>query len=487
VLGWPVAGVATGVVGEVAAGEHGEVAAGEHGEVAAFVAAGRAALGACERADEWGAGARAVALVELGRVESLAARMRAAILTAERQAGTWSLRGDRDLAGFVGRVSHQGRGAGIAQVQQAEALSAMPTVADALVDGPVTAAHVAQIAKATTASAVLAAELATPEGQGQVVALARRLDGAEFGKALRQLSASLDPATRQREHDEQWAGRYLNLSHTPGGTLIKGSLDSVAGYQLAKALDALCPRPAKGDDRDRGQRQADALGTMARRILTDKKAIPDAVAPVQAIVTLSEATWVALRGTRAGAADVGPMAAPGSAVDVLDRLRGAPPVVDEDGRAWPASEIGRALCDCALTRVVLNAAGQPLDLGRGERLFTRNQWLALYASGRTTCGTDGCTMPFRFTELHHMRWWEGHDGRTDMANMAPECTFHHQEIHRLGLTVTRRPDGSYEHRHPDGRLYGGALPGDEPPGPSPIPGEQPALWTGSAPPPSSTG
>ncbi len=464
-------------------------------EVAAFVTAGRAALRACGPAEEWDAGARAAVLAELGRVEALAARMRSVIVSAEQRAGTWSLRGDRDLAGFVGRVSHEGRAAGIAHVQQAATLSVMPTVADALVDGPVTAAHVAQIARAATASPALAAELVTPEGQGRVVALAARLDGSEFGKALRQLSAALDPATRQREHDEQWARRYLNLCHTPGGTLVRGLLDSVAGHELAKALDALCPRPAKDDDRDRGQRNADALCTMARRIVTDTKTTPDAVAPVQVVLTFSEPTWAALRATgpdatpRSAAAAPVPATGPatatapvvvpaaGSALDLVERLRGVAPVLDEDGRAWPAGEIGRALCDCALTRVVLDAAGQALDLGRGERLFTQNQWLALYASGVRTCAVDGCTMPLRFTELHHMRWWHGHGGRTDIANLAPECLFHHQQIHQLGLTVSRRPDGSYEHRHPDGRLYGGALGGDEWPERAAAPDERPVPAT----------
>ena len=153
----------------------------------------------------------------------------------------------------------------------------------------------------------------------------------------------------------------------------------------------------------------------------------------------------------------------GSALDVLDRLRGVDPVLDESGCPWPASEIARALCDCTLTRAVVGAADQPLNLGRDERLFKRSHWLALYASGVRTCAVDGCGMPIAFTELHHMRWWEGQNGRTDLANCAAECTFHHHEIHRLGITVTRRPDGTYEHRLPDGRLYGGALPGDDSP------------------------
>jgi hypothetical protein len=65
-------------------------------------------------------------------------------------------------------------------------------------------------------------------------------------------------------------------------------------------------------------------------------------------------------------------------------------------------------------------------------------------------------MPLRRTELHHMTWWYEEFGPTDQSNCAPECSFHHHEVHRLGLRVTRREDGSYEHRHPDGRTYGGS-------------------------------
>ena len=212
-------------------------------EVTAWVATGRAVVAIAERADVWDAGVRRAVLGEFDRVERLVAAARSRVVTAEREAGTWSLRGDRDLAGFVGRESHQGRGAGMAAVGQAATLAAMPTVAEALMDGPVTTKHVAEITRAAANSPALAAELATPEGQASVVELASRLDGGQFGKALAQLGASLDPAQRQRSHDEQRANRSFTWTHTPSGTLVKGRLDSVAGHQLAKAIDALCPRP----------------------------------------------------------------------------------------------------------------------------------------------------------------------------------------------------------------------------------------------------
>lgn len=440
-------------------------------EFAALAAAARAALAVAGEAGRWSAGVRAQVLRTLDTAATVVTVSRARIVSAERDAGTWALAGDRDLAGFVGRLSRQGRGVGYAVVGQAATLEALPVVADAMVEGGVTPQHVTEITRATQASPKLAAELATAEGQARLVQLAGRLDGREFGTMLKQMSASIDPAARQRDHDAQRASRYLNLSHGTDGTHLKGLLDAVSGHKLQKVLDALNPRPAKDDERTGAQRRADALMAMVHRTATDKSTTPGAVAPVQALVTLSEETWAALRAERleAGslaASDVEAAATepardvPGSAADVVMRMRGVAPVVDETGRAWPASELARALCDCALTRAVLDATTRPVNLGHDERFFTKAQWLALYASGVRTCAVDGCTMPLRYSELHHIKWWRDHAGRTDLVNCAPECVFHHGEVHRLALTIARRPDGTYEHRYPDGRLYGGAPPGE---------------------------
>ncbi len=461
-------------------------------ECATADAAFRAVLDASGGADAWSASTRQAVLTWLARHRDLVAVVEGKVVTAERDAGTWALRGDRDLAGFVGRETRAGRGAGMAAVAQAGTLAAMPAVADALVDGPVTATHVAQITRATSQSPALAAQLATAEGQEHVVQLAGRLDGSDFGKALQQLGASLDPAMRQRTHDEQRANRFLNLTHTPSGTLLKGRLDTVAGHELSKALDALSPRPAIDDERTGEQRRADAISTMVRRVMGDKDTMPGAVAPVQAVLTLTQETFAALRavrdeararerenaGDRARGADNDPPTpeaaaamAPGSALDVIDRLRGMTPVTDESGQAWPASEIARALCDCALTRAVVGAKDADLNLGRESRAFRRQHWLALYAAGITGCSIAGCGMPLAYTELHHVAWWYQHHGRTDVANCLPYCSFHHHEIHRKDIVVNRLPDGRLEHRYPDGRLYGGTPPGapphpatDEPPG-----------------------
>lgn len=419
-------------------------------EFAALLAAAAAALHAADGAGTWGAGGRRQVLGLLEQVASTLVVAKGKVVTAERDEGTWALRGDRDLAGFLGRVSHQGRGAGFAAAGQASTLAAMPAVAGALVDGPVTPKHVDEITRAAQASPRLAAELATEDGQARLVEMARRLDGAAFGKRLKAMSAALDPATRQREHDEQRANRGLHITHTPSGTRISGQMDAVAGHKFAKVIDALCPRPTQDDPRTRPMRQVDALETMVDRIAADEKLTPDAVAPVQALITFSEETWAALRGEHGGGT-----AAKGSAADLVAALRGVDPVTDENGMAWPASEVARSLCDCVLTAAVLDAKGEVLNLGRARRLFTKAQWLALYAGGQTTCAVDGCSIPLRFTELHHLAWWDRDGGSTDLDNVCPECSYHHHEVHRLDIRVRRRPDGSYEHTWPDGRPYGG--------------------------------
>ena len=428
-------------------------------EVAVWVSAGRAALAAADHADEWDAGTRRALLGELDRVAAIAVSMRAKIVTAERRAGTWALRGDRDLAGFLGRESHQGRGAGFAVVGQAQTLAAMPAVAKALVDGPVTPRHLDELTRASVASPKLAEQLVTPQGQAQVLELARRFDGSDFGRQLKAMSASVDPATRQRQHDEQRANRFLNVSHTSGGALVKGRLDSVAGYRFQKMLDAFSPRPAADDERSREQRQADALMVAVDRALADRATTPGAHAPVEAIVTISEETWAVLRAARESFDEA---AGAGSAGGAMPALAGVDPVLDETGAPWPASEVARALCDCALTRAVVDAFGQVLDLGRGERLFKRQHWLALLAAGIRTCAWPGCGMPLRYTELHHLAWWDRDGGSTSLANCAPYCSFHHHEVHRRGVRITRAADGTYQHRRPDGRPIDDGRLRDEP-------------------------
>jgi hypothetical protein len=107
---------------------------------------------------------------------------------------------------------------------------------------------------------------------------------------------------------------------------------------------------------------------------------------------------------------------------------------------------------------VIGTKDADVNLGRESRLFRPQHWLALLAAGVTGCSIGSCSIPLAYTELHHLTWWHEHGGRTDLANCLPYCSYHHHEIHRLGIRISRRRDGAVEHRHPDGRIYGDAPP-----------------------------
>ncbi len=39
--------------------------------------------------------------------------------------------------------------------------------------------------------------------------------------------------------------------------------------------------------------------------------------------------------------------------------------------------------------------------------------------------------------MHHLAWWDRDDGETSVDDGALACSFHHHELHRLDLTLTR--------------------------------------------------
>jgi hypothetical protein len=107
-----------------------------------------------------------------------------------------------------------------------------------------------------------------------------------------------------------------------------------------------------------------------------------------------------------------------------------------DGAEQPISAAtARTLAaDAEIIPIVLGGNSEVLDLGRSRRLFTRAQKLALIERDGG-CAAENCDRPPTYTEVHHLKWWKKHKGKTDLLNGVLLCSAHHHLIHRDGWDI----------------------------------------------------
>ncbi|MBJ7609701.1 MAG: DUF222 domain-containing protein [Candidatus Dormibacteraeota bacterium] len=207
-----------------------------------------------------------------------------------------------------------------------------------------------------------------------------------------------------------------SLTLTPfegGGVALAGSFDSEDGALLRSALDPLARWDGRDDVRSREQRYADALVELCSHRL-DTGQIPQ---------TASQRAHLQVTTT----------------LETLRDLPGAPAAEIDCAGVIAAPSVQRLACDATITRVLVNARSQVIDVGRSERVVPASTRRALNIRDQG-CRWPGCDRPPSWTSAHHVVHW-AYLGPTDTDNLVLLCRHHHWCVHEGGWVLVRGEDG----------------------------------------------
>jgi hypothetical protein len=310
-------------------------------------------------------------------------------------------------------------------VRAGRALEHLPALAAAFAAGQVTAEQVDVIAPIASPAALAEAAAAGVDLaaiDASLAALAATAPHQHLRIAVHAYLAGLDPDGPEPDPTE---GRSLTLvKHDDGSLSFRGELDAVGGEKLQAALEAFTQADrTAGDLRTRAQKQADALVQLCDVAL--------ACARVPTLRTVKPQVF-----TTIGLAD---LTEPGT---------GPAAGRTDFGAVLSAARVRWAACDGAITRIVLDPDGLPLDLGRTHRVVP--PWLRRAVEQRDrACVFAGCDAPKHWCEAHHNLIHWAHGGETVLENLALLCERHHTQVHH-GFRVERQPDGAWRTWRPDG-------------------------------------
>jgi hypothetical protein len=318
-------------------------------------------------------------------------------------------------------------GAAREKVRVAHALTDLPKIAASMARGELSYSKVRALTRVASAAT-------------EDTLLMYALHGTAFHvervvSAFRRAQQANELSREKQQHDQ----RSVNYWFAEDGSLIlKARLPALAGAMFIKALDAALETTAKKEiSADAVEeesisfesRRADALAVVAESFLANPVAVSNAADRrhcadrYQIVVHVDAET---LHEHSAGRCEI------------------------ENGPAIPIESVRRLSCDGSLTRLLENAKGEPLDVGRKTRSIPPAIRRALN-SRDAGCRFPGCTHQ-RYVDAHHIEHWAD-GGETKLSNLVTLCRLHHRLVHEGEISVQTRPDGTWDFLRPDGGRF----------------------------------
>ena len=119
----------------------------------------------------------------------------------------------------------------------------------------------------------------------------------------------------------------------------------------------------------------------------------------------------------------------------LEALQGGPgePCEFDDGQVITPETTRRIACDSSVSRIVVGAKSEILDVGRATRSIPAAIRKALIIRDRH-CRYRRCERPHRWCDAHHVEHWVN-GGSTSLDNLILLCRRHHRAVHEGGVQL----------------------------------------------------
>ena len=298
------------------------------------------------------------------------------------------------------------------------------------------------------AADVAAAEAAWELAAEQLIDEATQRTVEELERGARTVRDILDPVGAANRFDRRFETRGFRIwTDSEGGSHGTIAFDDEMALWVRTAFDAAM-RPRRGGPRFVDAGEMERAEQLEKDPRTNDQLAYDLLMDVLRAGVLADAE--AVFGTRQAGVRVVVTAA---ALDADAEGEKAVALAEDDSTALPAWLARQRACDTGTVTCTVDSVGNPLDLGREQRLFSPKQRVAL-AIRDGGCRWRGCDRPASYCEAHHCDHWSG-GGRTDVDRGILLCRYHHMNLHNGGWRIDRDDAGAFVlHPPPDvGRPY----------------------------------
>ena len=270
---------------------------------------------------------------------------------------------------------------------------------------------------------------AVVDGSDELLYQAATRDSGSFSRVARRFAQRHDPSAGGDLLKGQRNSRKADLFvGSDGMGVLKGEMDPVSFGLLEQAVDErkdyLWRRDGGRDGtpdavRDNGQRTMDAVFELCTGL--------DALTHDPLPADDGPRGWRRLPAGRIIAVTAGVV--DGTDPEGSCEIIGVGPV--------PPSVLDRISPDDRLVGAIFGGNGQPLWLGRMERLANTAQYVAVALRDR---GCVLCRAPMHRCKIHHVDEYDADEGVNDIENLCALCAGCHRWLHRTNRRVVRRVD-----------------------------------------------